>query len=471
MLAVVEGPTLLQRDNIEKLRNLVTDLQLVDGARGIISLFSARQPAEDGGIPSPVFPEELPDGPAYQKLVDNLMGNELIRGKLLSEDGTLALVVLSLKPEVVESGELSKVVADIREAMNDDLKDSDLKARLSGVPVMQLEIRNALERDRLIYNALGFLGGCAIAILFFRRFSLMIVAAAPPLLAILFAVGLLGWLGFHLNMFLNVMTPLIMVISFSDSMQLTFAARDRMMAGEDRRTAFANAIHVVGPACVLTHATTGLSFLGLMFSDSDLIRTFGQAGFISMIVALVTVLSMVPVLGILLIRNDAVFAANIKGADTGVDALRRFCGWVAANMVSRPGVILLLALILVGGLGAIYFGLEPRYRLADQVPDREQAVAASAQLDAKLTGANPIDVLIKFPKGAGLYAPQTLDVIAKVHAALEGQTGVGNVWSVETLHRWLSQKLGKSDADTLKQYVDLLPRFLVRRFVSADQNS
>ena len=471
VLVVVEGSTLLQRDNIEKLRTLVTDLQLVDGARGIISLFSARQPAEDGGIPSPVFPEELPDGPAYQKLVDNLMSNELIRGKLLSDDGTLALVVLSLKPEVVESGELSKVVADIREVMSDDLKDSDLKARLSGVPVMQLEIRNALERDRLVYNALGFLGGCAIAILFFRRFSLMIIAAGPPLLAILFAVGLLGWLGFRLNMFLNVMTPLIMVISFSDSMQLTFAARDRMMGGEDKRTAFANAIRVVGPACVLTHATTGLSFLGLMFSDSDLIRTFGQAGFISMIVALVTVLSLVPVLGILLIRNDAVFATKIRGADTGVDALRRFCAWVASHMVSRPGLYSLLALLLVGALGGIYFGLEPRYRLADQVPDREQAVAASAQLDAKLTGANPIDVLIKFPKGADLYAPQTLDAIAKVHTALEGQTGVGNVWSVETLHRWLSQKLGKSDADTLKQYVDMLPRFLVRRFVSADQDS
>jgi len=41
--------------------------------------------------------------------------------------------------------------------------------------------------------------------------------------------------------------------------------------------------------------------------------------------------------------------------------------------------------------------LEPRYRLADQVPDREQAVAASHRLDAKLNGANPIDILIEFP--------------------------------------------------------------------------
>ncbi len=49
----------------------------------------------------------------------------------------------------------------------------------------------------------------------------------------------------------------------------------------------------------------------------------------------------------------------------------------------------------------IYATLEPRYRLADQVPDKRQAVEASSRLDAKLTGANPIDVLIEFPKGAG----------------------------------------------------------------------
>ena len=79
------------------------------------------------------------------------------------------------------------------------------------------------------------------------------------------ALGVLGWLGFSLNMFLNVMTPLIMVISFSDSMQLTFAARDRLLAGDDKFMAFRNSLLIVGPACVLTHATAGVSFIALQF--------------------------------------------------------------------------------------------------------------------------------------------------------------------------------------------------------------
>src|SRR6266513_690850 len=390
VLVVVEGKTLLARDNLEKVRDLVTDLQLVEGTRGLISLFSARQAPARGKLPAALFPSELPEGADYDKFIETVKTNEIIRGKLLSEDGTLALIVLSLEPEVVASNKLSKVVGDIRKLMAEDLADSGLKAELSGVPVMQLEIRNAVERDGLTYNVLGILAGCIIAIIFFRKISFMVVAAFPPMIAILLALGGLGWANFNLNMFLNVMTPLIMVISFSDSMQLTFAARDRLIAGQDKYTAFKNAVIVVGPVCVLTHDTAGIS---------------------------------------------------------------------------------LIAVIVVGGLGIIYANLEPRYRLADQVPDKRQAVAASGRLDAKLTGANPIDVLIEFPKGASLYAPETLQTIADVHSMVETQAGVGNVWSLETLRRWLAQKAGSSDVATLKEYVSVIPEHLVRRFISADEDA
>ena len=113
----------------------------------------------------------------------------------------------------------------------------------------------------------------------------------------------------------------------------------------------------------------------------------------------------------------------------------------------------------------------PRYRLADQVPDKQQAVAASSRLDAKLTGANPIDVLIEFPKGETLYSPETLQTIADVHSTVEEAAGVGNVWSLETLRRWLAEKAGSNDVATLKQYVGLIPEYLVRRFISANQDA
>src|SRR6201996_2992742 len=471
VLVVVEGKNLLARENLEKLRDFITDMQLVEGTRGLISLFSARQAPAPGKFPAALFPSELPQGADYDKFIETVKSNELIRGKLLSEDGTLALVVLSLEPEVVASNKLGNTIGDIRKLMKDDLGNTGLNVELSGVPVMQLEIRNAVERDGLTYNVLGIVAGCIIAIIFFRKISFMVVAAFPPIIAILLALGGLGWAGFNLNMFLNVMTPLIMVISFSDSMQLTFAARDRLIAGQDKYTAFKNAVLVVGPACVLTHGTAGISFIALQFSDSELIRKFGEAGLAATIIALIAVLSLVPAFGVLLVRNEKIFAVKFQGADAGVQMLRNFCYWIAVRMVGRPGLYSLIALVVVAGLGTIYASLEPRYRLADQVPDKQQAVAASGRLDAKLTGANPIDVLVEFPKGASLYDPQTLQAIAEVHSQVEKQAGVGNVWSVETLRRWLAEKAGSSDVATLKEYVNLIPEHLVRRFIDAEQDA
>src|SRR5882757_7594271 len=138
VLVVVEGKTLLARDNLEKMRDMVTDLQLVEGVRGLVSLFSARQAPAPGKLPAALFPSDLPEGAAYDKFIETVKTNEIIRGKLLSEDGTLALVVLSLEPEIVASNKLTKVVGDIRKIMTDDLSGSGLNAQLSGVPVMQL---------------------------------------------------------------------------------------------------------------------------------------------------------------------------------------------------------------------------------------------------------------------------------------------------------------------------------------------
>jgi hypothetical protein len=471
VLIVIEGPNLLERKSVAALRRLVTELQFVDGMAGEVSLFSAREAPEPGKVPGPVFPAKLPTGEEYNKLIDGVRHNEIISGKLLSDDGTLTLVLLALDREVVASKGLNSVVQQIHDTADQFLKGTDLHVSLSGAPVMQLEIRNAVERDRNLYNALGFLFGAIIAYAFFRRFSLMAIAALPPVIAIIWSLGLFGWLGFKLNLFLNVMIPLIMVLGFSDSMQLTVAMRNRLIEGDRRIKAARFAVLVVGPACVLATATAVASFFALFFSDSALIRTFGFAGALSCMIAFVVGICLVPLLTRALIgRNTQRFVANLKNHDRAMQALKRVCSFIGEIGVRHAKLVVSLGLLLVIAFGAIYTTLPPRYRLADQVPDREQAVAASAQLDEKLTGANPLHVMVDWPKGKSLYDPDVLKVIGDIHALVETQSSVGNVWSVETLRRWLA-KTQEDTPEKLKEYIDILPDYLTKRFIDEPDNS
>jgi uncharacterized protein len=383
----------------------------------------------------------------------------------------VALIVVSLDRGAVAGTSLRQIIGEIEGTVSRGLAGSGLTTQLSGAPVMQLEIRNALERDGLIYNSLGFLFGCAIAAAFFRRVSFIVIAAAPPLIGVIWSLGVLGWLDFRLNMFLNVMTPLIMVMGFSDSMQLTFAARDRLLAGDGMRQAFAGVLRNVGPACVLTSGAVALSFAALMFSQSHLIRTFGMAGAIAAGLTFLAVIVVQPLLGLALASRERAQASGHAGADPAIDRLRRFCGAVAWRMTRHPAAVSGVSLVVVVLLTATYVSLEPRYRLADQAPDREQALAAGARLDTQLGGANPIHILVEFPADASLYDPETLAVIAEVHARAEVQPDLSNVWSIETLRRWLAESIDEPDPTVLREYVEVLPQHLVRRFVSVEEDA
>ena len=236
---------------------------------------------------------------------------------------------------------------------------------------MQAEIKNAVQRDLFLYNAVGFIAALAIAAFFFRRPSFVAVATAPPLLALLWSWGLLGWLGFQTNSFLNVLTPVIMVVSFADTMQITFFARDRLVKGETSVAAFTQAIRVIGPACILTHGATALSFATLMLSDSILIRSFGFAGLVSTAIALCAVMLFGPLLGTLLIRRAGAGAVPVRD-NRAVKALIGICAWIADRMVSHAALYSVISLVVVAALSVAYWGLEPRYRLADQLPDKKE---------------------------------------------------------------------------------------------------
>ena len=470
VLVVVEGANLLERTQLEAFGKATTELQLTDGVAGIVSMLSARQKPDAKGYSAPVVPEEMPTGAAYDEIIKTLRANEIVAGKFLSADGQLSMIVLSLDRAVVEEKSAKTIIAGIQDAVRHELQGSGLTFKLAGAPVMQLEIRNAVERDQVLYNGLGLLFGAAIAAIFFRRLSLMLVAALPPVLAVTWSLGLLGWMGVKLNLFLNVMTPLIMVMGFADSMQMVAAIRIRLREGDTRWQAVRFAVAVVGPACVLAHGTALVAFLALLLSESGLIRTFGMAGSLSVLISFIAVILVLPMLGVLLIRNEATLARDRSPGDALMDGLGTMVGGIVDHVVHRPVAYSALGFALFALMSAAHLQLQPRYRLADQVPDREQALNATARIDQKLTGANPVHIMIEWNDGAKLFSDGPMQVIAETHTILEQTAGLGNVWSVDSLRRWL-KSTGDDSIQMVAAYVAILPEHLVRRFIAKEGNA
>ena len=173
---------------------------------------------------------------------------------------------------------------------------------------------------------------------------------------------------------------------------------------------------------------------------------------------------------LLIRRETAPTAVAAEEQDDGVGVLTRASDWIVRRVARRPLPFFAIGAIAVVLSGLAYVQLEPHYRLADQVPDQEHALAATSRLDQKLTGANPVHVMIQLKDGQSLYDPATFEVVARAHAVLENVAGLGNVWSLESLRRWLAEA-GDNRIETVKGYIRVLPEHLVRRFIDKEEEA
>lgn len=474
VLVVVEAPTLMRPDLLETVRTLHLDLLFAKAVNGVLSIFSMRDPPDESGVPPSMLPAELPEeGPAFDALAERVMAHPLVGGKLLSRpDGKsqLTLLVVTLKRDVIYQQGLVPSIREIEEIAKEILEPEGLKVQLAGAPVMQLEVREAILRDRLIYNTSGFLVGLLVCLAFFRRLKLVLITSACPAVAVVWALGLIGWLDLRLNTFMNVIPPLVLVIAYTDAMHMVFSIRRRLKQGEDRFTAARHAILNVGPACVLTSLTTAIAFLSLTFTDSGLIRTFGVAASFATLMAFVAVIVVVPIMVVLLMRDEDEFVRTEGKRHQAIARIEQLCQGIGDWVQERPGTIAAFGIAAITVFASLHFQLEPRFRQSDQVPDTKQSVAASERIDRKLTGAHPVHIMMRWKEGSTVTSPQVIEAVGAAHALLEKQSGIGNVWSVETLRRWL-ESIGETGGTVLRDYIDKLPEHLVKRFVNEDARS
>ena len=419
-------------------------------ARPDLAVFGAPAAGERQAARGAVSRRRCRKAPTTTSSSRRVKANEIIRGKLLSEDGTLALIVLALDPEIV--GNKRADHGHRRNPQDHGRRSRRHRAHAAAVRRAGDAARNP-QRGRArradLQHRSAFLAGCLIAILFFRRVSFMIVAAVSAA-----ARDPAGARRARLARFQPQHVP-----QRDDAadhghqllrqMQLTFAARDRLIAGEDKCSAFRNARAGRRPGLRADPRHRRRCRSSRCSSrDSDLIRTFGEAG---------------PdrhassrwsrccrwcrCSACCWCATKQVFAARSRAPDR---RRRRAAPLLRLDRGAHGRPSRAVQPDRAAGRrrlsASIYANLEPRYRLADQVPDQRAGGGRPAsRLDAKLTGANPIDVLIEFPKGESLYdRRKRWRPSPTVHATVEKQAGVGNVWSLETLRRWLAEKAGTS---------------------------
>ena len=286
---------LFSRDTLDFIAQVTGDIERVDTVERVASLSTATtvEATEQGGD-SGLDVRRLIDGTTGQTPADvrrRAMKDDLIRGDLVSDDGTVTAMVVSFDERRIDEVR-GGVIQRIHELIDPRLP-AGVRAYYNGsLEISETYNRITLANQRTFTPPIFVITLIAVYLSFrsWRKMLLTIVAVG---ISVLWTLGLYSLFGFTYNVLASMLIPLIVVLAIADDVHIM------QHWDEERRTlsaeqAFkATVAHLTTPLLGAS-GTTALGMLSLATSNVVAVQSFGIGSAIGIMVDFMISIVFVP---------------------------------------------------------------------------------------------------------------------------------------------------------------------------------
>lgn len=453
--------------NLERVRNFALEISLIDGVEDVFSIFSLRKDTGDGSF-DPALPVDLSElGNDLTEVLKDLQSHPLERGQFLSDDlkATLVLYHQNFDRDGLEASRL--ILSEVQEAAQLVVEGSDVTFEVTGLASIRQILIDSLLGDLMRLNLIGMTLGFLIALVALRSVVLAFLTSVPSNIALFWSLGSMGLSGIAIDTLTNVIPVLILVLSLADSLHLTFELR-RNLGKTSEKKAIADTLQKIAPACVLTSITTAIAFSTLLISQSELVRNLGLAGLMSVLVAVVAVLLVHPLVFLLALKLEIVpkdapkEPLPLSSYFDGMHLVR--FGTRHAKAITYLSVIVLFLAIAGHSIN------KSNYSFITLVHKSQPEVLTLRQIEETLAPTMSIDLPIEITAGRP-FAPQVLQEIQTVQAAIETALPDNPVFSISLLAQWIApDSLGLDREAIVTDIFEQLSETTQKRLLNSERN-
>jgi predicted RND superfamily exporter protein len=191
---------------------------------------------------------------------------------------------------------ITKVYNNINAFLKTEIDSSKLQFRLTGTGIL-LDKNAFYVRESLVNGLLmGTLLVALIMALLFKNLKLILISLLPNILPLLFAAGLLGYLGIPLEATISVVFAIVFGIAVDDTIHFLGRYKVGMNNGLSKEEALAVTFAETGRALVITTLSLFFGFMVLLFSIHAPSMTIGLLVSVTLLAALLLDLLLLPVL-------------------------------------------------------------------------------------------------------------------------------------------------------------------------------
>jgi hydrophobe/amphiphile efflux-3 (HAE3) family protein len=359
------------------------------------------------------FPADEGDSDRLRRLVEQ---SPLLAGTLVSDDLRVSAVLVFIDPELQTVSQLSEVIDDVEQVLDEAPPPAGFRTALSGLPWIRTDTIENLQADQQRLLPLAAVLYLVTLALIFRRVSGSLLPLLAVGMGLAWTIGSVVALGATFNLVSNVLPVLLIVVGVSNCVHvLDDYAEQLPLAGADRVDAARRTVGHMGRSCLLTLFTTAVGFACLWTARSDVLRQFGWQAALGMACLYVTIIG---TLGSLM-QFFRPPRRSTAGAPLGhVTA-------VAGRAVERhPRVTLAITGVVIAG--AVGIGAQvPVNSYMIETYDKEHPTLQTLRLvENRLSGLLPIEVRLQAEDPERLLDPEIFRRVREVEDYVLQEDGV-----------------------------------------------
>ncbi|WP_030165346.1 MMPL family transporter [Spirillospora albida] len=324
-----------------------------------------------------------------------------------------------------ENKKQTEAIRDIRGDLPNLLKGTGLEAKVGGEVASFADNEDSFTKSFEIVGIATFILIIGLILLIFRA----PIAAVLPIIVITVtmqvSMGLIGTaakiFGFSGD---DSLATIILIVLFGVGADyylfLMFRFRERLRAGDDKKTAMITAVERVGEVISSAAAAIAVTFLVLLLASFGVFSAWGPALAISVVVMGITSLTLFPAIVSLL--GTAVFWPSKAWKKQPKGSISAKIG---EGVAKRPAVAALASglVLVVLALGSL--GFKADYDFAAGFPQDTESAKAMKEMEKGFPPGltTPVQVILKSENGQPLAKAQ----IDKFRADAESAPGIGRV--------------------------------------------
>lgn len=433
-MIVLETDNIFKKEALEHIKQITDTLKITNGVSTVTSLTNVIniKGNEDGIEISKLIDEyNIPDTEEeLSDLKNTVFSKEMYKGSIVSDDGTLTLIIFTL----LENADKPAVSKNIK----DKITQLQLPEKLyfGGLPIMMNDMSDLISSDMARLIPITFFLIALILFLSFRSARGVILPLLTAGISVVWSLGFMVVLGYELTMISN--TIPIILLAIGSAYTIHVINRINSTFATDRKTAIINALTYIILPVILASLTTVAGFLSFIFgSYLTMIKDFGIFTALGVFFALLLSVFFVPAIISVLSLNKK----NIHQTENNRKSiLSDYFLTPLKNLLFKHYIYILTAwgfLIIIGILGVFF--IKSDANMNDDFKKDNPIRISDEIMQQKFGGSLPVFVVFK----GDIQSPEVLKIMVKTADYMKKNPYIKKTQSVADLIKEMNDVMGE----------------------------